>query len=100
MISAVISSGVTGIDTATDAAVELISAANAKGARFAKVVNTSAVAGFVSFDGGHHWNYLPAGTATVPMVLDFLHIPVAGAVQLKRIAGGSNVTGVFASVWQ
>lgn len=98
MITSIVSSGVTGIATTSDDAVEAISAANAKGARNAKVVNTAAAAGFVSFDGGSQWHYLPAATATVPYTQDYLNIPVSGAVQIKRVASGSNLTA-FVSLW-
>jgi hypothetical protein len=53
------------------------------------------VPGFFSFDGGTTWHYLPAACS-----LNYDQERIANqALQIKRIAGGSNVAGVFASVW-
>ena len=95
-LSCLRSSGITGIDTATNAVVELIAArTDDLTFRHVQVLNTSQVVGFFSIDGGTTWVYLPAsGTQT----LDGVTIR-RQAVQLKRVADAANVTGVFAAVW-
>ena len=90
-----LSSGVTGIDTDGNAAIELIGASLLAHCTHFRIVNTSAVAGFYSTDGGTVWNYLPASMAITDDDLDINNV----ACQLKRVADGSNVTGVFASAW-
>lgn len=99
MISAVVSSGVDAIATTADTAVEAIPAEQAAGLRNCRVVNTAAAPGFVSFNGGGTWHYLAAATATVPYTALFNNIGISGAIQVKRVASGSNIT-VFVSAWQ
>lgn len=94
------SSGVTGISTSGDAAVPVL----ARGQNldnFVRVTNASLVAGFVSLDGGATWKYLPPGQAGAPytIVFDLRRQPRYADVQLKRIASGTDVTGVYADTW-
>jgi hypothetical protein len=91
-------SGLTAKATSGDAAVTVIANEGNLLVSEAVVVNESAVPGFFSVDGGANWMRLPAGTATVPFVtrVDLRHQPISAVVMVKRIASGSDVTGVFA----
>lgn len=91
-----ITTGTTAKATASDTAVELFSAANAAhiGFHHLRILNTGSVAGFYTVDGGTNWGYLPANASVTD---EYTHI--TGAVQMKRIAGGSNLSGVYASLW-
>lgn len=94
-----VSSGTTAIATTADTAVEAIAAASAIGARNVRAVNEGTVAGFISFNGGGVWHRLPPGATGIPYVTDFQNVPVSGAIQVKRIASGSNLAGVYVSAW-
>ena len=94
-----VSSGLTAIATTSDTPVDLITAAQLKDLAprnpvCVVIINEGAVAGFISLDGGTSWPYrLPA---TAAITIDRL-VDVSG-IQVKRVASGSNVTGVWASV--
>ena len=63
-----------------------------------RIYNTSGVAGFFSIDSGNtQWNYLPANSS-----LQMLNTLIASGqvIKISRLtSGGSDVTGVFISVW-
>ena len=89
------SSDVTPKATTSDAPVEVIAADPVNTYYHLRIFNSGTVAGFYSFDGGTTWHYLPAASS-----LAHDGVKIANkAVQIKRVAGGSNVTGVFASLW-
>lgn len=94
-----VSSGTTAKATTSDAAVEVLPAVE-KVMRHLRIVNVGTVAGFYSRDGGTTWNYLPAGTASGPTAIMDRNVCIYNqAVQVKRVAGGSNLSGVYASAW-
>jgi len=89
------SSGVTAKATTDNSAVEVIAADSTNNYYHFRIFNSGSVAGFYSYDGGTTWHYLPTASS-------LLHNDVLisnQAVQIKRVADGSNVTGVYASVW-
>lgn len=91
-------SGTTAIATSSDTAETVI--ANSSGVIIrhgVTVINEGAVAGFFSINNGNNWFRLPAGPASVTLEIDKL--PFAPVVKVKRIASGSDVTGVYAFAW-
>ena len=88
------SSGLTALATTTDAVVEAISNEKALGANHLQVNNEGAVAGFISWDGGSNWHRVKAST-----IQTYDHMGTTNAVQIKRVAGGSNMADVYVSVW-
>lgn len=89
------SSGTTAKATTDDNPVELVPANASHTYYHCRIFNSGTVPGFFSLDGGTTWHYLPAACS-----LRHDSVKVANqAVQIKRIVGGSNVTGVFASLW-
>jgi len=86
------SSGTTAITTSSDTAVEAIAAASiGAGHYWMYVLNTGAAGGFVSWDAANAvWYAMPATTGFIIPDAD-----VSGAVQVKRIASGSNLAGVY-----
>jgi len=89
------SSGVTALATTTDSAVEAIAADAVNVLHHVKLVNEGAVAGHFSIDGGTTWGRLPSDSM---FVLDGVKIANA-AIQVKRVAGGANLSGVFVEAW-
>lgn len=55
------------------------------------LINESAVPGFFSIDNGTTWCRFPDGAKAVTVDVD-----VNGNVLFKRVAGGTNVTGLYA----
>lgn len=90
------SSGLTGGATTDDSAVELIAYSALRGTeRNASIVNEGTVAGFFSLDGKVTWDRLPA-LYEVPRLNRQKRVH---SVWIKRIASGSNLSSVFATVW-
>lgn len=92
-----VTSGETAKATTDDTAVEVI-AAQSKGSqpyRHCRIVNEGAVAGFYSIDGGTTWERLPASSYLTD---DGVYI-MNKALQIKRVAGGSDLSGVYAAIW-
>lgn len=92
-----VASAVAGVDTTDDDPVVLIAgSAVTGGARGnAIILNESAVPGFFSVDGGVVWARLAASYA-----VDLPGIGIeSNGIQIKRIPGGTNLTGVFALAW-
>lgn len=84
-------SGETGLATTSDAAITVLSA-NVSGAKHSiALTNEGLVSGFYSIDGATTWHRFPPGRIVLNDVLS------KEAVLVKRTAGGSNVTGVYAS---
>ena len=89
------SSGTTPLATSGDAAVEVL-AANANAVyHHVRIINEGTAAGFYSIDGGTTWNRLPAQS----VVEDNGVKVVNQAVEIKRVAGGSDLSSVYASAW-
>ena len=79
------------VATTSDTAVTVISSIDRDEADL-HILNTSSVAGFFSIDGGTTWGYLPAG----PCDIKLSGVPSSASVKVKRIASGSNLTGIYA----
>ncbi len=88
-------SGVTAKATTANAAIEVIAATNAKIFRHVRIVNEGAVAGFFSIDGGTNWERLPASAVVTDDGIFIKNM----AIQIKRISGGSDLSGVFGAAW-
>ena len=90
------SSGMAALATTSDAPLTAIAASEMAVYHHVRIVNEGSVAGFYSLDGGTTWCRLPAGPCAVKD--DGVKI-VNQAIQIKRVAGGSNLSGVYASAW-
>lgn len=95
------SSGTTAISTSSDAAVDVLTADSRYHDREVTVTNTGTAAGFVSINGGTTWFYLPPGITGAPVrrTFDLRHRPFSAHVQVKRIASGSNLSGIYADAY-
>ncbi len=58
------------------------------------LLNEGSTAGFWSVDGTN-WQRLPAGPAQVTSAVPFGTSGAATAVQVKRVPGGSDLTGIW-----
>lgn len=97
MPKSMFSSGETGLTTNSDTAVTAIAMpANGffRNIKNAMITNEGGVAGFVSIDNGITWVRLPAST-TIYM----RSIITGGSIMIKRVSGGSDLSGVFVSIW-
>jgi len=81
--------------TTTDAAVTAIIADAVNNIYHVKFANEGAVAGWYSIDGGTTWGRLPSESM---FILDGVLV-ANEAIQVKRIAGGSNLSGVYVEAW-
>jgi len=61
--------------------------------KYIQVTNEGTVAGFVTFDGVT-WIRLPA-----QQTITMRGVRITSTVQIKRVAGGSDLSGVFVSIW-
>ncbi len=97
-LRAPVSSGTTAKATTSDTVVTLIAASgDAHPAMYENldVINEGAAPGFVSVDGGSNWMRLPAnGTLEKRRIKIDRRI----AVTIKRIAGGTNLSGVYGEI--
>jgi hypothetical protein len=91
------SSGTTGAATTADGpgGDGTLLAADAAHTFYAySISNSGSIAGFYSIDGGTTWHYLPANCSM------YRHAKIVNkAIKIRRVAGGSNLSGVFVSVW-
>lgn len=89
-----ITSGLTAQTTASDAAVVVLTVPTGYG-NFdsVTVINEGTIVGFFSIDNGNTWARLPASAS---LTID--RAPVLG-LQVKRVAGGSNLTGIWGFAW-
>jgi hypothetical protein len=86
----VISSGTTAIATTSDTPVQALTITG--WVNNVVIQNEGTIAGFASVDGGTTWIRLPAGPCDLT-----LHGPFQSpSVQVKRVAAGSNLTGIWA----
>lgn len=91
-----ITSGETALATTSDTAITLILNTDFQDKYNAlTIINESAVAGFFSCDGGMTWARLEPSAATT---LDRIYLNQS--ILVKRVAGGSNVTGLFGFMWR
>jgi hypothetical protein len=90
------SSGITAVSTSGDTAVDVISSSTGNFER-AVVHNTGAAAGFFSVDGGTIWHHIPAAASmSVTLPAGQSGNPT---IKVKRIASGTNMSGVYASLF-
>ena len=91
-----ISSGTTAIATTDDTAVAAL--VNATGS-FQKItiVNEGTAAGFYSPDGGGTWPRLPAAPSGAATIITFEQPPGPVNVLVKRIASGTDLSGIYVS---
>lgn len=97
-----VSSGQTAKATSNNEAVALIAALALPAAyrlQHLAITNEGAGAGFFSIDGGTTWARLPAGPAAAVVLDDLCLTRRAGAILVKRVEDGANVTGVYAYAW-
>ncbi len=88
-------SGSTAKATTDDTAVEAIAASSLSRGHYGMRIENGAVAGWWSPDAGTTWLYMKAN-----MDLLIQSIKLNGkAIQVKRIAGGSNLANVFINAW-
>jgi hypothetical protein len=86
------SSGETAISTSSDAEVTVLTLTQG-GYTEVVITNEGTVAGFVSIDNGSTWMRLPAGPSSRTFsVRGMLRM----VVKVKRVASGSNLTGIWA----
>lgn len=90
------SSGTTAGATSGDGAITLIANANGETAYFVEGINNGTVDGFLSFDGGTTWMFLPKSSVRQ---WNLQRSPRSVVVQAKRIPGGTDITGIYASAW-
>ena len=90
------SSGETALATTTDAPVNaIVRPVNGffKSMKNLMVVNEGAAAGFVTIDG-ETWIRVPAQETII-----LRSMLITATVQIKRPAGGTDMSGVFVSIW-
>lgn len=89
--------------TSSDAAVTVIAATTKSKFQGIRIINTGSQAGFVTFnddeDGNTIWRYISATQREVKWetpngVLINNHV-----VQIKRVAGSSDMSGVYGDMW-
>ena len=89
------SSGDTPTGTDGDTPVTLLDAHADRVFHTVRIVNEGAAAGFYSLDGGASWDRLPA-----ECVVEDPRVRIENtAIQVKRTAGGADLSGVYASAW-
>ena len=88
------SSGTAAVATTNDDAVDLLANASGDFLHEITIVNTGEAPGFGTIDGGATWHYLPAGPSS--RTFDIRHAPRKAVVKVKRVPGGTNMTGVYA----
>jgi hypothetical protein len=89
------STGVTALATTSDAAVEALAADAVNAIHHLRIVNEGEVAGFYSIDGGATWFRL---AAEITESVDDVKI-LNAAIQIKRVAGGSDLADVYVYGW-
>jgi hypothetical protein len=89
-------SGSTAVSTTSDTAVVAIAApSNVNDIDTSLIIlNEGGVVGFFSIDNGITWARLPAGGIS----LDFINLNQG--VQVKRVAGGTNLSGIWVMTWK
>ena len=93
------SNGITPVGTHGDAPATALAADPTSVWHNLIITNTGASAGFFSIDGGATWHYLPAQVNSVPggVFLNNQTI-VHQSIQIKRVAGGTDLSGVYVSL--
>jgi hypothetical protein len=85
-------SGLAAKATTTNAAETLIAASSSESMNRLVIINEGAVAGFFSIDSGTTWPRLPANST---INLEGLYV-LNQSVQIKRVADGADLAGVWA----
>ncbi len=92
-------SGTTAISTSSDAEVTALALEPGGDVTQVTIINEGSVAGFfqVNADGATgEWCRLPAGPSAVT---NTYNEPLSGiSIKVKRVAGGSNLSGIYVSV--
>jgi hypothetical protein len=86
------SSGVTAIDTSGDTAVTLLTCTQTR--HTVTVINTSGIIGAVSLNNGT--TYFKWPTDLKAQTFEFPHRGIIPVVKFKRVASGTDVTGLYA----
>jgi hypothetical protein len=81
-------------DTPVDAIADTSALGGRKYQRHIEVINHGDGDAFYSFNDGESWAFLPAGGSAVKD-----DVTIGGRVQVKRVAGQSNVTDLYVSLW-
>ncbi|MEX0654871.1 MAG: hypothetical protein WD534_12560 [Phycisphaeraceae bacterium] len=86
------------ITTTDDSAVTALADTSALGprrdGRHIEVINRGTAPGFYSFDDGANWAFIPPETGVVKD-----GVTLGSTVRLKRVAGGSDLSDVYLSIW-
>lgn len=86
--------------TSDDTAVTVLAADDNEVFGAIQIINTGAAPGFFSVDkdgdGTRIWRYLPA---YMSRCIERPALVSNYAIQIKRVAGGSNMTGVYGDIW-
>jgi hypothetical protein len=88
-------SGASAITTSSDTAVEAIAASSLPRGHYGMRIENGAVAGWWSPNGGTSWLYMKA---SMDLLIPSIHLS-GKAIQVKRIASGSNLANVFVNAW-
>ena len=89
-----LSSGETALATTSDTAVTAIAADTTQNyLNELVIINEGTTPGFFSIDGGTTWARIPAGPSSVRIATRQIY----SGVKIKRVAGGSNLSGIW--VW-
>jgi len=88
-------SGLTAKATTTDAVVELIAATTERIFHSARITNEGTTPGFWSIDGGTTWERVAPQSSYTDEGVEINN----KAIQIKRVASGDDMTGVFGSAW-
>jgi len=86
-----LTSGTTPVSTTSDTAVNLVTVTGAPIMGVIGIINTGSAGGFFSLDGGTTWGYIPAIGSVAPGE----PVRITGSIMVKRIPGGSNMSGVY-----
>ena len=88
------SSGTTAIATTTDSAVVAITPNDDHVEDHCQIINEGEAPGFMSFDGGTSWARMPGEYQHT-----FDDLNGRSGVQVKRVAGGTDLSDVFVFMW-
>lgn len=86
-----LTTGTTPLATTNDNPITLLSVDSIDRYRQLFLINESAVPGFFSINAGKSWCRYPDGAKAVTIDVD-----INRDVLFKRVAGGANVTGIYA----
>jgi hypothetical protein len=90
-----VTSGTVAKATTGDDPVELIAAQPNDVLHHVRIINEGAAPGFYSIDGGNTWERLPAQASISDDDVIVSNTPI----MIKRVSGGTDLSGIFASTW-